>query len=177
MNQGKKKVYSFPGVQIVGYEVGDSFHIEMIRSMVPGSAEDGLRQLKRSYRFLVPRTIVASARGFWRKMFERGVATPYRLWKKSTMDENLRSNAGETLKLYVWPHAGGWARHWEVPQELSARAPWFFMFGRYGGGWSPFSSAKFGTREETQAAAEAAHQRFGLPVEIFYGQAPPASER
>lgn len=92
-------------------------------------------------------------------------------------DRGYAANAGEPLKLYVWPHAGGWARHWEVPQELSARAPWFFMFGRYGGGWSPFSSAKFGTREETQAAAEAAHQRFGLPVEIFYGQAPPASER
>lgn len=92
-------------------------------------------------------------------------------------DRGYAANAAEPLKLYVWQSEGGWARYWDVPQELTARAPGFFYFGRYGGGWAPFATSRIGSREETEAAAEAAHQRFGLPVEVFYGQAPPVSER
>lgn len=33
-----------------------------------------------------------------------------------------------------------------------------------------------GSREETQLAAERAFERFGLPVDVFYGEAPPPEE-
>lgn len=52
----------------------------------------------------------------------------------------------------------------------------FITWGRFGAGWAPFDTSKIGTREETQLAAERAHERFGLPVDVFYGEAPPPEE-
>lgn len=85
--------------------------------------------------------------------------------------------ASERIELYVWkPAEGGWSRQWRWPKSLLPEAYAFFWFGRFCGGWAPFDSSKMGTREETQLAAERAFEKFGLPVDVYYGQAPPPEE-
>lgn len=80
------------------------------------------------------------------------------------------------IELWVWPTGdGGWSRVWITPDDLPVLGPQkmgFFVFGRFGGGWSPFGG-KFASREETQLAAERAVEKFGLPVDVYFDQGPP----
>lgn len=84
----------------------------------------------------------------------------------------------DRIELWAWPAEegeGGWYRTWRVPTEVWTRGMGFFVFGRFGGGWDIFGK-RFSSREETQLAAERAHERFGLPVDVYFGQKPPAEE-
>lgn len=76
----------------------------------------------------------------------------------------------EKIKLHVWKdkEGGGVSRHWDYPNSFPASAMAFFIFGRFGGGYMPFSRMNQKTREETKLAARRAREKFGVAVEIYY---------
>lgn len=68
------------GVTTVGREVNKDYQIEFIFSVgkKEGSGTEAIKWLNKHYEAIVPRAIISQARGFWNKMFTRGLAVPYR---------------------------------------------------------------------------------------------------
>lgn len=79
---------------------------------------------------------------------------------------------GERIELWEWASEGGTSRVWKWPDSLvDKQLPyWWFMFGRYAGGYKPFGRLD---RAKTQQAAEAAFEKFGFPVDVYFDQGPP----
>lgn len=74
----------------------------------------------------------------------------------------------DKLRLYVWKNRdGGVSRWWKGKLRLTT---WdnFFVFGRCGGGYSPFPPPREKLEQEVAYCAARAKERFGVDVEVVW---------
>jgi hypothetical protein len=81
------------------------------------------------------------------------------------------------IRLYVWAsHGGGLSVVWAGWERLDRAMMSFVLFGRYGGGWAPFGRLDDAARAKYAEGARRFTERYGVPVELLYGVAPPEVE-
>jgi hypothetical protein len=80
------------------------------------------------------------------------------------------------LRAYAWPAAeGGLSIAWVAPAKVARDPRWIMnMYGRHGGGFSPFGSlGDVRIRADYEEACEKFSAMFGVACELRWGEAPP----